>query len=111
MKFLKTRDSSGVGHYVDFKTEWASLSFVPILDENGVKQSSWQGTARPVNSPTGNSRVEKKNTDEDDLGVTDSDDTAEESTHSFSAAAALRKAGSGLNRRKTLGGAKKVKLV
>jgi hypothetical protein len=35
-KMLKTRDSSGVGTYLTFKTEWKTLSFIPMeKDENG----------------------------------------------------------------------------
>jgi len=33
-KFLKTRDSSGVGSYVDFKVDWSTLTFAP-WDTNG----------------------------------------------------------------------------
>lgn len=34
-KFLKTRDSGGVGSYVDFKTDWSTLSFNPWSNEDG----------------------------------------------------------------------------
>jgi hypothetical protein len=35
-KFLKTRDSGGVGKYVDFKTEWSTLTFDPWHAEDGA---------------------------------------------------------------------------
>lgn len=34
-KFIKTRDSGGVGSYVDFKTDWATLTFEPHDTEDG----------------------------------------------------------------------------
>ena len=34
-KFLKTRDSGGVGSYVDFKVDWSTLTFDPWNSENG----------------------------------------------------------------------------
>jgi len=108
IKFLKTRDSAGVGHTVDFKTEWATLSFIPKMDENGNKQSSWQGTPRPINPATGTNekRFEKPSDNEDSDDNSDNDTPKTE----FSAAAALRRAG-GPNKKRILGKAKSVKLV
>ncbi len=34
-KFIKTRDSGGVGHFVDFKTDWSTLTFEPYETEDG----------------------------------------------------------------------------
>ncbi len=34
-KFLKTRDSGGVGSYVDFKVDWSTLTFEPWNTEEG----------------------------------------------------------------------------
>jgi hypothetical protein len=39
-KLLKTRDSSGVGSYVFFKTDWGTLSFIPTTNENGEETVS-----------------------------------------------------------------------
>ena len=44
-KFLKTRDSGGVGSYVDFKTDWKTLSFNPWLKEDGGGSMSFQSNA------------------------------------------------------------------
>lgn len=34
-KFLKTRDSSGVGSYIDFKVDWSTLTFSPWETNGG----------------------------------------------------------------------------
>lgn len=44
-KLLKTRDSSGVGQYVDFKVDWKTLSFNPWISEAGGGASTWQAHA------------------------------------------------------------------
>ena len=44
-KFLKTRDSGGVGSYVDFKTDWKTLTFEPWNSEQGGGAANWQANA------------------------------------------------------------------
>ena len=44
-KLLKTRDSGGVGSYVDFKTDWKTLSFIPFMKEDGGGAPNWQANA------------------------------------------------------------------
>ena len=40
-KLLKTRDSAGVGAYVDFNTDWTTLTFIPrAIDENNPKENN-----------------------------------------------------------------------
>ena len=63
-KLLKTRDSAGVGNYVDFRTEWATLSFIPWDSEQGGGAVNWQANAQsnlPSQKGT-NVAFEKKST-------------------------------------------------
>ncbi len=61
-KFLKTRDSGGVGSYVDFKTDWRTLTFEPWRKEDGGGAPNWQSNAHS-NLPSqkgSNATFEKK---------------------------------------------------
>ena len=44
-KFLKSRDSGAVGQYIDFKTDWKTLSFIPFMKEDGGGAPNWQANA------------------------------------------------------------------
>jgi len=50
-KFLKTRDSSGVGSYVDFKVDWSTLTFEPWDSGNGGGAASFSSHVQS-NLPT-----------------------------------------------------------
>ena len=116
MKFLKTRDSAGVGSYVDFKTEWNPLSFVPVTDEEGGGAANWKANATSNNSISNEEKFKKMNQSKPDLRrsnknkdkETDDDSSSDkEKPKAGGTAAALRK--TGINKKKPLG--KKVKLV
>jgi len=81
-KFLKTRDSGGVGAYIDFKVDWSTLTFAPF-----DAKSQGDGTYMPQvgNSQTSFSADQLKRTDkgkakpkpqpkEDDIENEDVDD-------------------------------------
>lgn len=73
-KMLKTRDSGGVGQYINFKTDWPSLSFNPWdkkADQNGngddgksadVNEADWkaQKKARQEKQAQKNERLAKQ---------------------------------------------------
>lgn len=67
-KFLKTRDSSGVGSYVDFKVDWSTLSFNPWQTEgaDNFKQHV-QSNMPNINSiqRTEKGKAQKPSTDDD----------------------------------------------
>lgn len=70
-KFLKTRDSGGVGQYIDFKTDWSTLTFEPWNTENGGGASTWAGNANSnLPSQTGSNQREFKKVEKPDLKAT-----------------------------------------
>jgi hypothetical protein len=57
-KFLKTRDSGGVGKYIDFKVDWSTLTFAPF-----DAKSEGDGTYRPSGGAPALSADQLKRTD------------------------------------------------
>ncbi len=114
MKFLKTRDSAGVGSYVDFITEWSTLSFNPVMEEEGGGASNWKENANSNHSTANEKKFEKKEPSKPDLRTTNKNrnkdvtkSSDEEKPKTGGTAAALRK--TGINKKRTFG--KKVKLI
>ncbi len=67
-KFLKTRDSGGVGSYIDFKTDWATLTFEPLNTEQGGGASNWAANANSnLPAQKGNNQREFKKLEKPDL--------------------------------------------
>ena len=67
-KFLKTRDSGGVGSYIDFKTDWSTLTFEPWNTEHGGGASNWAANANSnFASQKGNNQREFKKLEKPDL--------------------------------------------
>ncbi len=67
-KFLKTRDSGGVGSYIDFKTDWSTLTFEPLNTEQGGGASNWAANANSnLPSQKGNNQREFKKLEKPDL--------------------------------------------
>ncbi len=67
-KFLKTRDSGGVGSYIDFKTDWATLTFEPWNTEQGGGAPNWAANANSnLPSQKGNNQREFKKLEKPDL--------------------------------------------
>jgi len=51
-KFLKTRDSGGVGQSVYFRQEWQTLSFVPHIPEDGAVELKTLQSSGSANLPS-----------------------------------------------------------
>ena len=58
-KFLKSRDSGAVGHYVDFTTDWKTLSFIPWSSEDGGGATTWRDNANS-NLPSQNGKNQRE---------------------------------------------------
>lgn len=66
-KFLKTRDSSGVGSYVDFKVDWSTLSFNPWQAEGSDNFSQHVQSNMPnINTIQRTVKGKAQKTDDDD---------------------------------------------
>ena len=59
-KFLKTRDSGGVGKYIDFKVDWSTLTFAPF---DAKSQGDGSYTPYTSNPSTAISADQLKKTD------------------------------------------------
>ena len=67
-KFLKTRDSGGVGSYIDFKTDWSTLTFEPWNTDQGGGASNWAANANSnLPSQNGNNQREFKKLEKPNL--------------------------------------------
>lgn len=67
-KFLKTRDSGGVGSYIDFKTDWSTLTFEPWNTEQGGGAPNWAANANSnLPSQNGNNQREFKKLEKPNL--------------------------------------------
>lgn len=67
-KFLKTRDSGGVGSYIDFKTDWSTLTFEPWNSDQGGGASNWAANANSnLPSQNGNNQREFKKLEKPNL--------------------------------------------
>jgi|SRR5574344_278425 hypothetical protein len=67
-KFLKTRDSGGVGSYIDFKTDWSTLTFEPWNTDQGGGAPNWAANANSnLPSQNGNNQREFKKLEKPDL--------------------------------------------
>ena len=54
-KFLKTRDSGGVGAYIDFKVDWSTLTFSPFdAKSQGDGTFSTSGLTNPSTALSAN---------------------------------------------------------
>lgn len=57
MKILKSRDSSGVGKYINFQAHWSTLSFIPFEkdeDENITHDENRKSNIPKINNTTEN---------------------------------------------------------
>jgi hypothetical protein len=112
-KFLKTRDSGGVGSYVDFKTDWPTLSFNPWHSEDGGGAANWQQNAHSnLPSQTGSNQTfqkqEKPVLKKKPMAEVKSDDEdSDDGEESKGAAGVIR----GIKGKSNRPGAKKIKLV
>jgi len=51
-KILKSRDSSGVGKYIQFQAKWSTLTFEPFENENDDDSNQYKGSNKKNNNET-----------------------------------------------------------